>query len=780
MIQFLSAPGRGPTPETECEEAGEPVRRPYDLGRGRRRAWTVLLLVALVATVCAGAAGGMWGRLVSGGFDASGSQAVRADAYVASRFGGGEPQLALLVHSGAPVDSPAAVAAGRELAAGLARDPGVVSVISYWDGRDPLLRSAGGDSALVLAVLAGGEDQRVRTARRLLPPLVGDNGDNGGPRVEATGPAWVGAEAVERSQRDLLRAELLTAPLVFLLLVFAFRSVLAALLPVLVAAVSSVITLALLRPLASVVELSMFAPNLTTALGFGLAIDYCLFLLTRFRRERAGGLDVAAAVDVAVRTAGRTVVFSVVTVALVMGCLFAFPVPFLRSMAWAGIAVAVSSGVVVVLVMPAVLLLAGERLSRSGPPVGRSRDGRAGDSAGWEASAGWRRFAALVCGRPALWLVAALALLSVMSLPLARLQVAPIDERTLPSHASSHMGADRIGGELPQQSPGTMVVVALPAAAEHVTEVGAYAATLSRLPAAQVVDSAAGRYENGHRIAPAPMAFPPGRAGTWLAVHAGVDPATPAAGALVSALRAVPAPGGTAWVGGEAARFTDTTNALLSAAGPAVAWAVACMALLLLLFTRSLLVPVKAIVVGALSLGASAGVVVLVFQDGFLAGLVGMTSRTGPVDACMLLLALCVAFALSMDYETFLLARIQEEHLLGVGNRAAVERGVEQTGRLVTTAALALAVSVGALTTSSVGLLKILGFALALAALVDATVVRAVLVPASMCLAGKANWWAPAPLRRLLPHWDLHGAAHPNRGSDTATATALPSPRVLR
>ncbi|WP_179200173.1 MMPL family transporter, partial [Streptomyces sp. NRRL B-24572] len=252
-----------------------------------------------------------------------------------------------------------------------------------------------------------------------------------------------------------------------------------------------------------------------------------------------------------------------------------------------------------------------------------------------------------------------------------------------------------------------------------------------------------------------------------------VDAASPAAGELVHAVREVPAPGRTVLVGGEAARFTDTTSTLRGALGPSAAWALACMAGLLLLFTRSVLVPAKAIVVGALSLSASAGVVVLVFQDGVLAPLVGMGSRTGPVDACMLLLALYVAFALSMDYEMFLLSHVQEEYLLGAGNRAAVEKGVEQTGRLVTTAALALAVSVGALTTSSVSLLKILGFALALAVLIDATLVRAVLVPASMCLAGKANWWAPAPLQRVLTALDLHG--HNPKGGSGDEGKRLPA-----
>ncbi|MEI5035453.1 MMPL family transporter [Streptomyces sp. S1A(2023)] len=350
----------------------------------------MLVLSALAMVVCAGVSVGLWGQLVSGGFDASGTEAVGADAYTAEVFGAGEAHLTLVVHADGRVDAPAAAAAGRTLTRRLTQAAGVASVASYWDGRDPLLRSATRDSALVLAVLAGTEDQRVRTAGVLVPSLTGEQGPL---RVEATGSAWMGAEVVDRTERDLLRAELVTAPLVFLMLVLAFRSVLAALLPVAVAVVSTVVALACLRPLASLVELSMFAPNLTTALGFGLAVDYCLFLLTRFRRERAAGHEVAAAARTAARTAGRTVVFSVVTVALVMACLLVFPVPFLRSMAWAGITVAVSSGAVVLLVVPAVLLLAGDRLAGSAPGEG----GRGGGE--WEAGVGWHRFAAMVCRR---------------------------------------------------------------------------------------------------------------------------------------------------------------------------------------------------------------------------------------------------------------------------------------------------------------------------------------------------------------------------------------------
>ncbi|GAA4803357.1 MMPL family transporter [Streptomyces ziwulingensis] len=721
----------------------------------------MIVLAVVVAAVCAGAASGGWERLVSGGFDASGTEAARADAYAVSRFEAGTPHLTLLVRGHIPVDAPASVRAGRDLTGRLARAKGVVSVTSYWEGRDPALRSTGGREALVTAVLAGGEDQRVRTARRLVPGLTGEQD---GLWVEVTGPARVGGEAVDRARDDLVRAELLTAPVVFLMLVFAFRSVLAALLPVLVAAVSSLIALALLRPLTAWVDVSTFAPNLTSALAFGLAVDYCLFLLARFRRERAAGLEQRAAVAATMRTAGRTVAFSVVTVALVMSSLFAFPLPFLNSMAWAGITVAVSSGIVCLLLTRAALLLAGDRLAAPRAPAG---DG------GWEAHAGWRRWARLVCRRPVAGLAAALIALTVMSVPLARLQAGPIDEQILPAQAPSRAAATSLTAAFPHLTPRTAVVVALPeAASASRAGAGTYGARLSRLPSVRTVDSATGRYQHGRRIAPAsaPARFDRPGAGTWLAVQAGVDASSPAAGELVERIRGLPAPGGTVWVGGAAARFADTAHTLRTSAGPAAGWAMVCMAVVLLLFTRSVLVPVKAIVVGTLSLGASAGMAVLVFQDGFLAPLVGMDGRTRVVDACMLLLALCVAFALSMDYEMFLLSQIKEEHLHGADNREAVARGVERTGRLVTTAALALAVSVGALTMSSVTLLKLHGFALAFAVVLDATLVRAVLVPAAMCLTGRANWWAPARLHRLLTRWELHGTG---TGTGTCISTSI-------
>lgn len=751
--------------------------------RSRRQAWAVILLTVVAAAVSAISAAGLWGQLVNGGFDAQQTEAARADSFAAAHHAG-EPRLTLVVRANASVDAPAAALSGQTLAERVARTPGVASVNSYWTWRDPLLRSPSGDTALITVTLRGTDDQQVRTARTLVPKVVGRQG---AVSVGATGWAWMAAEVVHGSERDMLRAELLTAPLVFAMLLLAFRSPTAALLPVAVAGISSLVTLAVLRPLASVVDLSVFSPNLATALGFGLAVDYCLFLLTRFRREVAAGRSVPAAVEITVRSAGRTVLFSTVAVAGAMACLFVFPVPFLRSMAWAGITVAMCSGTVCLLLVPAILHLAGGRLA--GGRRGQSRwrrptQAQKPTSGGWEESPGWRRLAVRVCRRPALSLAAALAVLGVATLPLNGLKVAPIDKHTLPASASSHAVAAQLDSTFPLLSPGTTATVALPYAdRDDGQALATYARRLSTLPAVTTVVGAMGRYQGGRQTTPAPSSTvhrgkEEGAKGTVVSVAVAAEAGSATAANTLRAVRQLAAPpGGTVWVGGEEARFLDTTHALRRGLVPAAGWAVAGMALLLVLFTRSVLLPVKAIAVAALSLGASLGTVVLVFQYGFGANLLGMTARTGPIDACMVILALCGAFALSMDYEVFLLSHVQEEHLRGADDRAAVTRGLEQTGRLVTCAALTLTVSVGALTTSDIGLLKILGFALAVAVVIDATVVRGVLVPAAMCLAGRANWWAPAPLHRLLAGLDLHGPAAPARAVAPAAGQDTPSDR---
>lgn len=713
----------------------------------RRRAWCVVASACVLTVLCVVLAGGTWGRLVSGGFDASDTEAVRAEAYVADHFAAGSPQLVLLAEAHVPVETPAVARAGRTLAEQLRADPGVLSVRSYWSDADPGLRSTSGDAALVTAVLVGDDGIRTATARKVVPELTGRHGPLD---VSATGTAWTATQATDRSEHDLLRAELFTAPLVYLVLVFAFRSALAALLPVLVAAVSSVLTLALLRPLASLMPVSVFATNLTTALGFGLAVDYCLFLLTRYRQETARGHAPAEAIGICLRTAGRAVIFSVATIALAMGALFVFPVDFLRSMGCAGILVTVCAGLVSLILLPALVLLLGSHLERWDPlrrtakPQGADADARS-----WQVSPGWRRVARAVCRRPVLLGTAALAVLFVLATPLTRLALGPIDVRTLPRSEEAHMVADKITDAFPAMA-GTTAVVALPSGPglSDASALDTYARTLSALGSVQEATTATGHYQGGRRVSEVPPSTYARAEAAWVSLRLQTTPDSSAAANAVRRIRAEPVVG-TAWVGGDAARFGDTKRALRDALLPATALIALATGVLLFLFTGSVFIPLKAVLVGALSLGACSGAVVWVFQYGHGAELLGVSTLTGTVDACMLLLVFCVAFGLSMDYEVFLLSRIQEEYLRTGDNRLSVERGIECTGRLVTVAALAVAIAMAALVTSGITLLKQLGFGLAFAVMIDATLVRAVLVPAAMCVAGRANWWAPGVLRQV-------------------------------
>lgn len=709
-----------------------------------RQAWLVLGVTAATTVLCALVASGTWAKLQSGGFEASGTESVRAEAYVAHHFKNGSAHLVLLARASRPVDDPAVVKAGTALVEQLRADPGVVSVRSYWGSRDPAMRSVRGNAALVTAVLDGPDAKRTVTARELVPRVTGVRGVL---RVGATGTAWTAAQSTDGSERDLLRAELLTAPLVFLVLVYAFRSLVAALLPIIVAAVTTVITLALLRPLASVTELSVFSVNLTTALGFGLAVDYCLFLFTRYRLETAKGLASPQALRVCMRTAGRAIAYSVATITLAMSALLFFPVAFLRSMGCAGVVVTACAGMVSLVLLPALVTVLGPWLElwdlTPGLLGAKPREER------WQTSAGWRRVARIVCEKPVLWGIGALAILCLLAYPVTHMTFGPIDERTLPRAAEPHAVASEMRTHFPSAAR-SVVVVALPDVSTGVDEVAltAYAKRLSSVPTVRSVTAATGTFVSGRRDGPG-EAESADRTGAWLSVILrAAAPESEAAAQAVRAIRATPAPY-TSDVGGDAARFLDTKASLRSAAVPAAALIGVTTIVVLFLFTGSLFIPVKAVAVGTLSIGACFGAVVLVFQDGHGAQLLGVSTVSGTVDACVMLLVFCVAFGLSMDYEVFLLSRIQEEYQLTGNNRLAVERGIEHTGRMVTVAALVVAIALAALVSSGITPLKLLGFGLSLAVIVDATLVRAVLVPAAMCVADRVNWWAPGPLRRV-------------------------------
>ncbi|WP_177244330.1 MMPL family transporter [Streptomyces sp. yr375] len=708
-----------------------------------------MCVAALFAVVCALFAGGSFDRLGQGGYTPGTTEAERADRVLARQFAVPTDDLVLLIRTPGSTDEPRTRTAGAAFTERVAHLRGVRRVASYWTTGDPALRSHDGRSALAVVELRGSESDRVRTAGRIVPQLTGGQGVL---EVSATGLAWGRYEAVQQSRFDLVRSELIAAPLVLLVLVAAYGSLVATLVPMVIGLLSVAGGLAALRLLSQFMEVSAFAANITTALSFGLAVDYGLFLVARYRESRAAGLAERSAIAETVRTAGRTVLFSALTVALALGALLLLPMPFLRSLACAGITVVALSAAAALGVVPALLAVLGPHLDRGDLWRVMRRGNRRRAGAASAESPGWRRVGLAVARRPVLIGGGCCLLLAAMALPFGHATFGLVDERTLPASASSHGTADRVTADF-AHSPdrGLKLVLTPPARTERTpdTAVTDYALRLSRLPGVTDVHASSGVYRAGRRIAPPTRASDAYRArdAALLTLTAPQAPGSPAAERLVTAVRALPAPG-SVLVGGPVALSVDATQAMARALPTAGLAMLISTFVLLLLFTRSLLLPVKALLVGLLSLTASFGAIVLVFQDHHATWLVGDFTPTGTLETSIPPLLFCIAFGLSVDYELLLLSRVREHYLAHGDNRAAVVFGLARTGRLVTASALVVAVSMGALVLSGITSLKILGFGLALAVLVDATLVRGILVPAAMCLAGRANWWFPSITRR--------------------------------
>jgi putative drug exporter of the RND superfamily len=723
-----------------------------------RRRWAVLA-ATLAAVVVAGVfGGGAVARLKSGGFEDPAAESTRAAQVLRDDFGVGDPNLVLLVTAkGGDVDDPAVAAAGAALTRRLAAEPDLAQVVSYWATGAPALKSRDGTQALVLGRITGDEEDTDARAAALTAAYAGDDP---AVAVQVGGQAQVSREVGQQVEADLARAEAVAVPLTLVLLVLVFASAVAGALPLAVGGVAIVGTLLVLRVLAQLTDVSIYALNLTTALGLGLAIDYSLFIVSRYREELRAGRDPSDALVVTMATAGRTVLFSAATVAVALVALLVFPLYFLRSFGYAGIAVVALAAAGALVVLPALLAVLGRRVDRFRLPIGRRRD-RAPGSGFWHQVATW------VMRRPVPIAVAVVAVLVLLGTPFLGVRFGLPDDRVLPATAQGRQVAEAVRADFASDQAGALSVVA-PGIGDpmaHLADIDGYAAALSRLDGVDRVDALTGSYRAGRRLqgplATAGAVAPEARRfaaadGTWLSVVPSVEPSSAAGEDLVAAVRGLPAPLG-AQVTGPSARLVDT-KAALSANLPAAAAIIALVTFaLLFLMTGSVVIPLKALVLNLLSLTAVYGAMVYVFQDGHLAGLLGFTP-TGTIDTSMPVLLFCIAFGLSMDYEVFLLSRIKEEHDRTGDTVAAVAVGLERTGRIVTTAAALLAIVFVAFATSQVSFLKLFGIGTALAVLVDATLIRALLVPAFMRLAGRANWWAPAPLRRLHARFGLREA----------------------
>ncbi len=702
----------------------------------------VLLVAGVLIALFAVVGFGVMRHLSQGGFDAPGSESTRAATVLAEEFHSGAPNLVLLVTATrGTLDSPAVARAGSGLTRLLASQPHVANVESYWSLEHASELRSGSREAIVVARILGDQNQVI--ARE--PAVVAPIDRVGGPiSVEVGGFAPTFVEVDKQVEHGLLSADLIALPVTFVLLLFVYGSVVSAALPLAVGAVSVLGTLFVLRLIAGLTSVSIFSEDLTTALGLGLAIDYSLFIVSRFREELAAGQDPDEAVLRTVATAGKTVVGSSMTVAGALAVLLVFPMVFLRSFAFAGIPVALFSGVAAVVLLPAVLSLLGRRVNAL--TLWRRSVVQSGEGF-------WSRLSGVVMGHPIVFLVGTLAILGLLASPFLGLRLGYLDYRVLPPGNHVRAVDARLTHDFGQgTAEGLTVVAPRVPGAEHSAPrdrlIDAYAARLSRVGDVEMVAAETGVFVHGSQL-PAPASYADQFAnprGTWLSVVPSIDALQPAGEVLVHQVRDVPAPFGVL-VGGMPAENVDATRVILSRLPIALGLIAAISFGVLLLMFGSLLIALKAVVLNVLSLAATFGAMVWVFQEGHLSSLLGFTA-TGNVLATIPLLMFCVAFGLSMDYEVFLISRIKEQHDLGADNARAVARGLQRTGRIVTAAALTMTVVFLAVTTSGIAFIKLFGLGLTLAVLLDAFVVRGMLVPAFMRLAGRANWWAPALARR--------------------------------
>lgn len=692
------------------------------------------LFAALVLTVLAVLVGSdVADRLGSGGWEDPAAESTYATKALEKEFPASQPNLLLLVDSGrASVDDPAVAARARSLTERLSREKGVVGVGSYWQADPssaPGLRAKDGHEALIAARITGDEKTMGETLDRLAPHYRGTHGPV---KVKVGGIVAVRHEMQTTIKEDLARAELIALPVTLVLLVMVFGSAVAALLPLGIGIVAILGANAVLRGLTEVTDVSVFALNLTTAMGLGLAIDYALFIVRRFREELSTGAEPIAAVATTLRTAGRTVLFSALTVAVSLAAMLLFPQYFLRSFAYAGIAVVLLAASAALILLPAALMLLGHRVN-SLDLRRLLRRGREPKASGAEGTA-WARTAALVMRRAPFFAIGTTALLILLGLPFMSVKFGTADDRQLPSSAESHVVQQHIRDGFPGSPGGGLEVLA-----EGKATKAQYAAYRQRVAALPEAASVAGPLVRGDSA--------------YFTVVPKGEAVDDEAQNLVRDLRALDAPFDTK-VTGAAAVLVDSKHAIAERLPWAAVFIVVVTLLLVFLLTGSVLIPLQAVVLNALSLTAMFGAVVWVFQDGHLSGPLGFTS-TGSIETTLPVLMFCVAFGLSMDYGVFLLSRIKEEYDRTGDHDEAVRHGLQRTGGLITAAAVILAVVMVAIGASRVTNIKMLGLGIALAVVMDAMVVRSLLVPAIMRLTGRATWWAPGPLRRFHDRFGL-------------------------
>ncbi|BBY27312.1 MMPL family transporter [Mycolicibacterium sediminis] len=678
---------------------------------------------------------------------------------MATRFGQGDLQMVFTVDGpgGARAESTRAV--GHDIADQLDSYPFVVGVQSAWTlppaSADALV-SSDGSTGLVIVGITGGGSQSQRHAEELADQFAGRHGDV---TVNAGGPAMAYVEINRQSERDLLTMEALAIPFTFLVLVGVFGGLLAASIPLLVGIWAIVGSTALLRLLTRVTEVSTFALNLTIAMGLALAVDYTLLIVSRYREERAAGSDVDTALCQTMATAGRTVLFSATTVGLSMVALVLFPMYFLKSFAYAGLTVVALTAFAALVIAPAAIVVLGDRIDALDlRPFARRAIGRPGRAPHVDGTF-WYRTARFATRRSVAVGIGVTVLLLTLGAPFLHVKWGFPDERMLPETASARQVGDQLRDEFGYNPATAMTIVVPDADGVGGAEISRFARDLSATRYVTSVSAPTGTFAGGALRGPpsAPTGIVDGSA--YLTVASDAPIVTDETPTPLDWIHSVIGPGGRDFLVGGIAQVTHDNAEAISARLPLVLAVIAVITFVLLfLLTGSLLLPIKAVVLNVLSLTATFGALVWIFQDGAL-GALG-TTATGSLVAHVPVLLFCVAFGLSMDYEVFLISRIREYWLASgrrtkADNDEAIALGLSRTGRIVTAAALLMAISFAALMASEVSIMRMFGLGLTLAVLMDATLVRMLLVPAFMHLMGPRNWWAPEGMARWHDRFGL-------------------------
>ena len=720
MTNQTISPRPTPTPDHDPSAPRRSGRVSRFLSSHPRRSLLAVFLFVLVAGFFGGPLAGSLDA--SGGFASDDADSVRAVERIEAATGQA-PGAGIVIVVDTPDGLPADNARVQEVTDALAAEPGVVQATSPTTTRgDPALLSQDGTQALVLGTLAADADDEP-VAEAMLDTFDGQDD------VAVGGSAVVGLQLGSTVTEDLGRAELLAFPLLVVLSLIFFRGR-AALIPLVVGVTTVLGTFLVLSGVNQVYGLSIFALNLVMGLGIGLAIDYTLFLVTRYREELAKQGPTAGAIVTTMRTAGRTVAFSASTVAVALAALTVFPLGFIKSMGLAGATVAVVAAIASLLIAPTLFGLWGAKLGRK-TQRGTEEQGR------------WYRLSHAVMRRPGAVAVATGVVMLALATPALRAEWTPIDSSVIPTDKSSRTVADTVETEFGGTGASPVTVAITTDQGAGAAEVAAYADQVNARPGVASPGTPVQLDDHTWQLDVTPVGEPDGET----------------AQRLVDDTRDVDAgPGVDALVAGPAAEFVDQQTAIGSRLPLALGLLVALTLLVLWLMTGSVVLPVKAVLMNALTVAASLGVLTFVYQDGRLTGLLGYTPNGG-IEPTDFLVTATLIFALSTDYGVFLLGRIKELRdpgmgESGLGERESVAVGVQRTGAVVTAAAILLAVAIGAFSTSSISFIQQIGVATAFGVLVDAFVVRSLLVPSLMGLLGKYNWWAPMPLRRLHDRLD--------------------------